>query len=388
MRAGAGALLLAALVTSAFAQRGARIPARTLAEGPSVFDTAEGGPIRVSVVTNELEHPWSLAFLPNGDMLVTELPGRLRILRGGVLDPTPISGVPEVAGTGGLLEVVLHPDFANSRLVYLTYTKPLGEDDHTPVLIRGRLEAMALVDVEELFVARTQIGGPPAGAPIIFGPDGSIYMGIGGANDAIAQDTASHQGKIVRLADDGRVPADNPFVGRDGYLPEIFTLGHRNMLGLAVHPVTGAIWENENGPQGGDEVNILEAGANYGWPLVSFGREYSGPRVSERTWMEGMKGPAVFWVPSIAVAGMTFYTGTRFPAWQGNLFAGGLTYGRISGTGQLHRIVFNQNQEEIRREAMLIELRQRIRNVEQGPDGLLYLVTDEDEGAILRIEPE
>ncbi len=381
------AVVFTALFTSAFAQRGGRIPARTLAQAPSVFDTAEGR-IRVAIVTNELDHPWSLAFLPNGDMLVTELPGRLRILRGGSLDPTPISGVPEVAGTGGLLEVALHPDFENNRLVYLTYTKPLADGDHTPTLVRGRLDGMALVDVAELFAARTQMGGPPAGAPLIFGPDGFLYMGIGGANDAIAQDPMSHQGKIIRLHDDGRVPADNPFVGRDGYLSEIFTLGHRNMLGLAVHPVTGEIWENENGPQGGDEVNILKAGANYGWPLVSFGREYSGPRVSERTWMEEMESPVVFWVPSIAAAGMTFYTGGVFPGWQGNLFVGGLTYGRIAGTGQLHRVVFNQNQEEIRREAMLIELRQRIRNVEQSPDGLLYLVTDENEGAVLRIEPE
>jgi glucose/arabinose dehydrogenase len=197
LRAVVGAFIFAVLSTPALAQRGGRIPARTLAQAPSVFDSAEGR-IRVAVVTNELDHPWSLAFLPNGDMLVTELPGRLRILRDGVLDPTPISGVPEVAGTGGLLEVGLHPEFETNQLVYLTYTKPLAEGDHTPTLIRGRLDGMTLVDVEELFEARTQMGGPPAGAPMIFGPDGFVYMGIGGANDAIAQDTMSHQGKIVR----------------------------------------------------------------------------------------------------------------------------------------------------------------------------------------------
>jgi glucose/arabinose dehydrogenase len=212
-------------------------------------------------------------------------------------------------------------------------------------------------------------------------------MGVGGANDEIAQDRASHQGKIVRLRDDGSVPADNPFLGEAGTLPEIYSLGHRNMLGLAVHPETGEIWESENGPQGGDEVNLLRAGANYGWPIVSFGREYAGPRVSERTWAEGMDAPVVFWVPSIAVSGMTFYSGDRFPSWRGNLLAGGLQFGRIAGTGQVHRIVFNDNQEEIRREALLLELRQRIRNVEEGPDGLVYVLTDEDPGAVLRIEP-
>jgi glucose/arabinose dehydrogenase len=247
---------------------------------------------------------------------------------------------------------------------------------------------MALVDMEEIFEARTPAGGPSPGSPMIFGPDGTIYMAVGGATGYNAQRGDNHQGKIVRLRDDGTVPPDNPFVGRTGYLPEIYSLGHRNMLGFALNPETGEVWESENGPQGGDEVNILEPGANYGWPVVSFGREYAGPRVSQRTWNEGMTGPVVFWVPSIAVSGMTFYTGDRFPSWRGNLFAGGLQFGRIPRTGQLHRIVFNENWEEIRREALLIELRQRIRNVEQGPDGLLYLLTDEDDGAVLRIEPE
>ncbi len=384
-------LTVALSLTPAFAQGpGVSMPPLALDDDAYVFDTAEGGRIRVVVVTNDLEHPWSLAFLPGGDMLVTERPGRLRILRNYVLDPQPISGVPETytAGGGGLLEVTLHPGFSDNNLVYLTYTKGLPEEDHTAALARGRLEGTALVDVEEIFVAETGVGGPPAGAPFVFGPDGMIYMGVGGANDEIAQRTANHQGKILRLTDEGDAPPDNPFVGETEYLPEIFTLGHRNMLGLTVHPETGAIWENENGPQGGDEVNILGRGANYGWPVVSFGREYSGPRVSERTFSDGMEGPLVFWVPSIAASGMTFYTGDAFPGWQRNLFVGGLQFGRIPGTGQLHRIVFNENWEEMRREALLMELRQRIRNVEQGPDGLLYLLTDEDQGALLRIEPE
>ena len=369
---------------------GARMPARALQDDTYVFDTAEAGPIRVVVVTRELEHPWSLAFLPDGAILVTERPGRLRMIRNGVLDPRPVSGTPEAyaAGGGGLMEVALHPRFADNNLVYLTYSKELADGDHTPALALGRLEGMALVDVEEIFVAETGVGGPPAGAAMLFGPDGAVYMAVGGANDEISQREDSHQGKIVRLGDDGTLPSDNPFLGRSGYLPEIFTLGHRNMLGLAINPETGQVWENENGPQGGDEINILRPGANYGWPVVSFGREYAGPRVSERTWNEGMDGPVVFWVPSIAASGMTFYTGEAFPQWQGNLFVGGLQFGRIPGTGQLHRIVFNDDWEEIRREAILTELRQRIRNVEQGPDGFLYLLTDEDDGALLRIEPE
>ena len=232
-----------------------------------------------------LSHPWSLAFLPNGDILVTERnAGRLRIVRSGVLDPQPISGVPVVysAGLAGLMEVVLHPRFADNRLVYLSYIKGLGEKRHTPALVRGRLEGMALVDVKELFVADTPGTGPAAGAAMTFGPDGHLYMVVGGANDAIAQRTNTHQGKILRFRDDGSVPPDNPFVGKADSKPEIWSFGHRNMVGLTVHPDTGEIWESENGPQGGDEINIIKKGANYGWPLVSYGREYGGPRVSRR----------------------------------------------------------------------------------------------------------
>jgi glucose/arabinose dehydrogenase len=246
---------------------------------------------------------------------------------------------------------------------------------------------MALTDVREIFVADAVGKGPAAGNPIVFGRDGFLYMGVGGAVDEVAQKTNSHFGKMIRLRDDGTVPPDNPFVGRPEYKPEIYSLGHRNMLGLTVHPVTGAIWENENGPLGGDEVNILEPGANYGWPLVTFGRQYNGAKVSDETSRKGFVDPELIWVPSIAVSGMTFYTGDRFPNWKNNLFAGGLQFGGIRGTGQLHRIVFNEKWQELRREALLAELRQRIRNVRQGPDGLLYVLTDEDDGAILKLEP-
>jgi glucose/arabinose dehydrogenase len=370
------------------AQQPAAMPARPLPSAPFVVDTAEAGQIRVTPIKG-LAHPWSLAFLPNGDMLVTERPGRLRLVHNGEVDPTPITGVPAVdsRSLGGLMEIALHPRFSENRLVYLSYTKSMGEGRHTPALSRGRLEGMALVGVEEIFVADTPGKGPPAGAAMLFGPDGYLYMTVGGANDDIAQRGDSHQGKMVRLADDGKPAPGNPFIGKPGFKPEIYSLGHRNMIGLTVHPTTGAIWENENGPLGGDEVNILKPGANYGWPLVSLGRQYSGARVSELFQQEGLEDPVLHWTPSIAISGMAFYTGDRFPAWKNNLFVGGLQFGRIPGTGQLHRVVFNERWEEVRREALFVELRQRIRNVEQGPDGLLYVLTDEDDGAILKLEP-
>jgi glucose/arabinose dehydrogenase len=379
-------VLLAGALLSA--QGPVTLPRRPLPDAPIVIETAEEK-IRVTAVKG-LAHPWSLAFLPNGDILVTERnAGRLRIVRNGVLDPQPISGVPPVysVGLAGLMEVVLHPKFAENHLLYLSYIRDLGAKTHTPTLIRARLDAMRLVDVKELFVANYAFTGPAAGAAMVFGPDGYLYLVVGGANDEIAQRTDSHAGKILRFRDDGTVPPDNPFVGKTGYAPEIWSLGHRNMVGLTVHPDTGDIWESENGPQGGDEINIIRKGANYGWPLVSYGRQYEGPRVSQSPYKEGMEAPHVVWIPSIAAAGLTFYTGDKFPNWQRNLFVGGMQFGRIGGTGQLHRIVFNKNWDEIRRESLLVDLRQRIRNVRQGPDGLLYVLTDEDEGALLKIEP-
>jgi glucose/arabinose dehydrogenase len=382
------ALLVTSLTTTLLAQNAVSVPPRPLPDAPFLVDSAEQRQIRVSAIKG-LSHPWSLTFLPGGEMLVTERPGRLRIVRNGVLDPKPIAGMPSVhaKALAGLMDIAPHPKFSETRLVYLTFSKPMGGGAHTSALVRGRLQGMALVDVREIFVADAVGKGPAAGNPIVFGRDGYLYMGVGGAVDDVAQTTNSHFGKMIRLRDDGSVPPDNPFVGRPEYKPEIYSLGHRNMLGLAVHPVTGAIWENENGPLGGDEVNILKPGANYGWPLVTFGRQYGGAKVSNQTSREGLADPELIWVPSIAASGMTFYTGDRFPNWKNNLFVGGLQFGGIRGTGQLHRIVFNEKWEEIRREALLTELRQRIRNVRQGPDGLLYLLTDEDDGAILKLEP-
>ena len=365
------------------------VPVPPLGAGPFVFDTAEQHKIRVTVVTKGLSHPWAIAFLPDGSMLVTERSGRLRVVRNGTLDPTPIAGLPRVRtdGNGGLMDVAIHPQFATNHMVYVTYTKPVENGKGTPSLARGRLEGGALTDVKDLLVPEAYEGNSGLNGRVVFGRDGMVYMSTGGNIGKVAQEPSSLRGKILRLRDDGSVPPDNPFAGRAGYRPEIYTLGHRNTLALIVHPETGAVWNNENGPNGGDEINIIVPGRNYGWPLVSFGRDYPGPKISEQPTRDGLESPLVVWLPQIAVAGMAVYTGDRFPAWKGNVFVGSMRTGGIPGTGHLERIVFNAKTEELRRESMLNELKQRIREVRQGPDGLLYLLTDEDDGALLRIEP-
>ena len=363
-----------------------------LAAGAQVVHTADEQSVRVLVLVTGLVRPWSLAFLPGGDMLVTELDGRLRLVREGVLDPTPIEGVPPVSRAGrfaGLLEVALHPGFAANRLIYLTYREAV---ESRVVLARARLDGSVLRDLRVLW----QSGGAPfttsSGSRLLFAPDGTLFMPMGGTPDAAttglrAQDPADPAGKILRFRDDGSPPTDNPFIGRAGHLPEIYSLGHRNVMGLAFHPTTGELWAAEHAAQGGDEVNVIRPGANYGWPLVSYGRDYTGPLISDRPWREGMEQPAVVWVPSIAPSGMMFYTGDRFPRWKGDLFVGALMVGRIERTGRVERIVLNERGEEIARESILTELRQRIRDVRQGPDGLIYVLTDEEEGALLRLEP-
>lgn len=389
IRTALAAAVLSALPIAVSAQAPAQIgvPPRPLPGGPFVIDTAEQGPVRVTVMKG-LELPWDMAFLPSGDLLVTERPGRrLRIVRKGVLDPQPIAGLPEMSGgSGGLMSVAVHPNFAANGWVYLSYTKPAASGNRAVGLTRGRLDGMRLVDVREIFAAEEPGGGPAPGLPLVFGRDGLLYFGVGGANDEIAQRGSSYYGKVLRLRDDGRA-AENPLAGRQDFRAEIYTFGHRNMVGMTIHPVTGEVWQNENGPLGGDEVNILKPGANYGWPLVSYGRDYSGAPVSDKRTMAGVEDPVLFWVPSIAISGMTFYTGNAFPAWRNNLIVGGLQFGRIPRTGQMQRIVFNDKWQEIRREALLLDLRQRIRDVVQGPDGLLYVLTDEQDGALLRLEP-
>jgi glucose/arabinose dehydrogenase len=347
------------------------------------YPTAEGMRIKVSVVTRGLSHPWSIAFLPNDVWLVTQTHGGLRVVRGGVLDPEPVEGAPEVKPLrrSGLLEVTLHPRFGENQLVYLTYHKGLPGDKGALALARGRFDGKALRDVHDLFVTQPDSGTV---SRMIFGPDGKIYMSTAGGD---AQEPSTHAGKILRLNEDGSVPNDNPFVGRAGFRPEIFTLGHRTTLGLAVHPKTGQIWQSENGPNGGDEINILVPGGNYGWPLVSLGRTYQGPWHSQRFQGEGFIDPIVYWMPSIAVSGLAFYTGDRLPKWKGDVLVGGLRTGEIIGTGQIQRILFNEKMEELRREALLTDWRHRMRDIRQGPDGLLYVLVDDGDGAILRIEP-
>ena len=362
---------------------------KPLPAAPLVLDTAEGERIRVVVVTRELSYPFGMTWLPDGSMLITERLGKLRIVRNGTLDPQPVAGAPMNYSAGesglpgavhGLMDVVLHPRFAENRFVYLTYTKPLDEKRRTIAIARGVWDGKALTQVRDIFVASEGTGT----SRMAFGRDGLLFLATSGGD---AQDPNVHGGKVLRLRDDGTVPPDNPFARRTGFKPEIYTMGHRNSLGLAVHPGTGDVWQNENGPNGGDEINILKAGANYGWPYVSYGRTYPGPWQSERPGHAVFEPPLVVWIPSIAVSGMTFYTGDRFPKWKGDVFVGALRTGEIPGTGHIERILFNEKMEELRRESLLTELRQRVRDIRQGPDGLLYVLTDEKEGALLRIEP-
>jgi glucose/arabinose dehydrogenase len=376
---------------------------------PLIFDSSTrgsggskiAGPKFRVVPLRGFNYPYALAFLPNRNILVTERAGRLRIVRDGKLDPEPIAGIPEVVNTRlrGMNDLALHPKFAENHWLYFTYYKPAaGKINAKATLARARYDGgHTLSDVRDIFTTDAVVSGPSA-AKIVFGRDGKIYLAVGipiprAASDTTsatvndAQDPNSYYGKVLRLNDDGSAPADNPFAGRPGHKPELYALGIRNAMGLYVHPETGELWETENGPQGGDEINIIKAGKNYGWPVISYGRAYSGEStggtgpVLDRPFAPDMELPLVFWSPSIAVAAITFYTGNRFPAWKGNIFVGGLV-----GT-QLHRIVLNKDGLPILRQALLGELNQRIREVQQGPDGLLYLLTDEEAGAMLRLEP-
>ena len=370
---------------------------RMLPAEPQIFHTQEQS-FRV-VPMKGLVRPWALAFLPNGDLLITEHGGRLRIVRDGVLDPEPLAGLPEVftPRRKGLMDVALHPRFLENQFVYFTYHKasPKHRLAATTVLARGKFEGRgALVEVRDLFVADADYMGAAQTSRITFGPDGKLYMVVGqparyevGSSD-YAQDPSNHAGKMLRLNDDGSVPDDNPFVDAPGHRPEIYALGIRNSNGLAWHPETGELWETENGPQGGDEINIIRAGANYGWPVVSYGRAYSGdltgthsgPQRTARQ-MEGVDDPVFFWSPSISPAGLMFYTGDRFPNWRGDLFVGALR------GAELQRLIFNDRGLLVRQQSLLRELGQRIREVRQGPDGLIYVLTDEQDGALLRLEP-
>jgi len=374
----------------------------TLASTPYTFDTAEQHGIKVSVVVRGLNHPFSFAFLPNGDALVTERSGGLRLVRnaasGGAaasLEAQPIGGTPEkyAQRTSGLHDIALHPKFGENSLVYFSYNK-LGDavpDANPPrrqaaiTVQRGKLAGMTLTNVEEIFAGEWSTGS--SGSRLAFGADGMLYVSTGAPfGMTTAQDPASVYGKVLRIRDDGKAPADNPFVSTAGARPEVFTLGHRDQLGLTVHP-SGAVLAAEHGPNGGDEVNLILPGRNYGWPTWTYGRNYDGTRLSALPIVEGIEQPLVLFLPSIAPTGIVVYTGDRIPAWRNNLFVGSARIGEIPRTGGLERVVLNDKLEEIRRERLLGELHQRIRDVRQGPDGLLYVITDEDDGALLRIEP-
>ena len=385
------------LLVQLFAGRAQEAPT---INGPQILD-AKDGKIRVVPVATGLFHPWSLAFADARTLLVTERNGRLRIIRDGVLLPEPAWTSPTPPGEGGdtLHFVAIHPKFAQNQLVYVSYPKRDGERV-TLAVARGRLSGAKLTDIQEIFVADAwETGGNLAGR-VFFTPDGSLYVTVGdrdrlcctGTEDNSlrmkAQSLENHVGKTLKLRDDGTVPPDNPFVGRAGAKPEIFTYGHRNGYGLAVNPETGELWQAEIGPMGGDEVNILLPGHNYGWPLVSTGRNYTGTLVSDQPWARpGMDNPRIHWVPSISPSSIIFYTGDKFPKWKNNLFVGSLTQ------RQLIRIAFHQPSQAEQREGLLIPLEQRIRDVVQGPDGFLYVATEKAirgnaaDGAVLRIEP-
>jgi len=347
--------------------------------------TSAGQSVRTVTLTAGLEHPWGLAFLPDGRLLVTERPGRLRIVGAdGRLDPRPVAGLPRIAslGQGGLLDVVLHPEYAKNGWLYLSYAAP-GQGGYGTEVLRARLSGHALVDVQVLFRMQPRSwAGKHFGSRLVFDRAGFLYITLGDRGDMPrAQGLDDHAGSVIRLHDDGRVPADNPFVGQAKALPEIFTWGNRNVQGAALHPETGALWMHEHGPQGGDELNIVRKGANYGWPVVTHGRHYvTGLKIGEGSAKPGMEPPIHHWTPAIAPSGMAFYTGTRFPNWRGNLFIGALR-------GQMLLRLELDGTRIVREERLLQNAIGRIRDVRTGPDGLVYLLTDSPQGRIVRLEP-
>jgi glucose/arabinose dehydrogenase len=341
--------------------------------------------IRVVKVVEGLEYPWGLAFLPDGRMLVTERPGRLRIVgKDGRLEAQPVTGLPAVAATGqgGLLDVALHPRFAENGLVYFSFTAR-GDTGVGTEVARGKLAGNRLEGVQVIFRQHPKGStGRHFGSRLVFDREGYLYITLGdrGQQDR-AQRPDDHAGSVIRLHDDGRVPKDNPFSGKAGWKPEKYTLGNRNMQGAALHPRTGLLWAHEHGPQGGDEVNVIRAGVNYGWPVITYGVEYViGTRIGEGASKPGMAQPIHYWVPSIAPSGMAFYTGDRFPAWRGDLFVGALR------DQMLVRLQLD-GEKVVREERMLKNLLGRIRDVRSGPDGFIYLLTDDSNGALVRLEP-
>ncbi|MEL6325468.1 MAG: PQQ-dependent sugar dehydrogenase [Cyanobacteria bacterium J06626_23] len=345
----------------------------------------------VTVIDN-LEHPWGLAWLPEGELLITERPGRLRLVRDGVLDPTPITGLPEVfaEGQGGLMDVVIHPRFAENRLIYFTYSHGSIEANRTRIA-RATFDGSALSDVEVIFeVSQTKARGQHFGSRLMWLPDGTLLATIGdGGNPPIeldgelirqqAQNRGSHFGKVLRLNDDGSVPSNNPFVADAEADPVLWSYGHRNIQGIAFDPIANRVWATEHGSRGGDELNLVEEGQNYGWPLATHSREYSGGIISPEQSLPGMVDPKVVWTPAIAPSGLAFYSGDRFPEWRGDLFAGGLV------SQDIRHIEVDEAGTVLNEES--ISVGQRVRAVQQGPDELLYVLTDEPNGQLMRLEP-
>ena len=362
---------------------------------PSAIASTPANPpqIRQTTVLSGLEHPWGMVWLPDGAQLITERPGRLRIVRQGVLEPTPIAGVPAVLaqGQGGLMDIALHPKFAQNRWIYLTYAHGTPDANRTR-LARARFDGKALQDVEVIFeVNQSKSGTQHFGSRLLWLPDGTLLLAIGdGGNPPVAldgqlirqqaQNRRSRLGKVVRLKDDGSIPPDNPFVGQADTDPAIWSYGHRNIQGLAFDPIAQRIWSTEHGSRGGDELNLLQAGKNFGWPLVTHSREYFGPEITLERSRPGMVDPKVVWTPALAPSGLVVYTGDRVPAWRGNLFAGGLASQRVQ------RIVVDAQGAVVSQQE--IPIGARVRDVRQGPDGWVYLLTDEADGKLMRLELE
>lgn len=341
-------------------------------------------PVAITTIAAGLEHPWSLAFLPDGRMLVTERPGRLRYVDAKGALSEPISGVPGVHAQrqGGLLDVVLDPDFAANSTIYLSYAETGDGETNGTAVARAKLDGPQLTDVKVIFRQQPKIAsGHHFGSRLVFARDGRLFVTLGERNKErdSAQDLGTHIGKIVRIEKDGAVPADNPFMGQKGARAEIWSYGHRNVQGAALHPVTGQLWAHEHGPRGGDEINVVQAGRNYGWPVITYGREYHGPAIGEGTAKEGMEQPLHYWVPSIAPSGMVFHSGNGYPAWKGQLFVGALA------AKQLVRLELGPDGGVRAEERIAID--ERVRDVREGPDGALYLLTDEDAGRLLRVVP-
>lgn len=373
----AGALVTTAAAILALAFAGGTGEAETVVSQEHDFVVEE--------VVSGLDHPWGMAFLPDGGLLVTERSGTLRVVTGGRLQPEAVSGLPEirVRGQGGLLDVALHPEFVSNRYVYLSYAAGTRRRSGTEVA-RGQLRGSRLENLEVLFQAEPKTrGGRHFGSRLLL-LDGDLYISLGdrGSRD-LAQDLSTHTGSMIRLRDDGTVPPDNPYIDVKDAQPEIYSVGHRNIQGLAVHPDTGALWSHEHGPRGGDEVNVLRPGVNYGWPVISYGREYAtGRQVGEGTAQEGLAQPTLQWTPSIAPSGMAFYDADPFPEWQGNLFVGALVHRKLV------RLVLD-GERVVHQENLLVNQVGRIRDVRAGPDGLIYLLTDAPapRGAVLRLRP-